>query len=164
MNGAECTGRIEGVALGCSGGTSPRDFAFNHSAANGYTKTKIGRPLHKPTISGGSSVISEPVALQMTSPEAAAGRAEIRFTTDGSDPTDESTLFEQSKGLLVDRTMLIKAAAFCAAGHCNADRPRWASDGTQVSAVQYADFTMQVPAAALPNNGTKLRPGLCACV
>eukprot|EP01052_Picozoa_sp_SAG31_P018193 SAG31_NODE_1278_length_9041_cov_3.415231_1_plen_2946_part_10 len=162
-DGAACAGRIEGVALGCSGGTSPSDFAFNHSAANGYMKTRIGRPLHKPTISGGSGVISKPVTLQMTSPEADAGLAEIRFTTDGSDPTKDSALFEHSKGLLVDHTMLIKAAAFCAAGHCNADRPEWTSDGTQVSAVQYADFTMKVPAAALPSNGTtQLKPGLCA--
>ena len=158
---AACATRVEGVAMGCAN-AGVRDFAFNRTSAGGIVKTSIGRALHKPTINGAGPVIYELAKVSLTSPEFAAGTAHIRYSTDGSDPSSNSTLYDPaSLGIIVDKTMLLKAVAFCAPGHCPGKRPTFASDGTRFSAIAYSQFTLTTPRAAKLATGP-LQRGLCS--
>ena len=108
-----------------------------------------------------SPVISEPTKVHFASPEATAGTAEIRFTTDGTEPTREATLYT-GEAVTIAESTLLKAKAFCKPGHCPgvAMRPAFASDGTTHSATAVAQFTLR-PLIQPADVGPAVKAGLC---
>ncbi|NVO18463.1 MAG: chitobiase/beta-hexosaminidase C-terminal domain-containing protein [Bacteroidetes bacterium] len=87
-------------------GGRPSFAVDNISVTNGGSAT-VAAPIFAPP--GGNYVTNQSVTISCSTPS-----SEIRYTTDGTDPTATSTLFNISTPILVNATTTLKAKAFAA--------------------------------------------------
>jgi hypothetical protein len=130
-----------GLALGCKTmsvgsaavvtNTAPEDFEFTLSPAGTVARTPIYRPISPVIIGPERNVFADWVDVTMTTPTQGV---EVRYTTDGSEPTPRSARYEGPVRL--ERSAIVKARAY---------RPGLAENpphqsGTHATAVSTAVF------------------------
>lgn len=135
----EHNGHTSGIVLGCDewavNGVAQQvqkpNFEF-HFSENAVTEVlAIDTPLEPVSITPGVNVFYDTVALEMTS---SASDVDIRYTLDGTQPTESSPLYTQP--VILDETTVVKAVAF--------RRGNAAPYGyTYASPVSYAVYTKQ---------------------
>ncbi len=142
--------RIEGVALGCmpADGFSS-DYTFETSEGGKLTMQEpVLRPMDKPTFSPKLPSFTGSVSVSLSAGEHAKSGVELRYTTDGTDPARNSTLY--TAPIVLTSTTGIKARAFCTTDACTKLAPRsdWAADGTRFSAIAYGTYVLNDLASA----------------
>ncbi len=115
--------------------------------------TPIRRPINPPQFLPAQSVFADTLEVSMASqtPE-----VEIRYTTDGSEPTARSPLYTEP--FKIDRTCMVQARAFRSGGHSEEERIPFSTDGTRVSDISFARFRKEPMRAAVKTEA--VRPGL----
>ena len=135
------------------------DFAFTLDPAaaaplrtpSGLGLTPIRTPLDPPTVGPAVNVFSDSMQVEITS---VSPDAEIRYTTDTSDPTAASALYREPIRIAADT--FIKARTF----RQGVTGLPFTTAGTDVSAVSYGSFFRRAVKPAMAEAPAGLQPGL----
>ena len=135
------------------------DFAFTFDPAAGWplrTDTGMGispirKPIDPPTIGPAVNVFSDSMRIEITS---ATKDIEIRYTTDGTDPTASSGHYLRPFRITGDT--FIKARAF----RNGVTEVPFTTAGIDVSAVSYGSFFKRAAKRGLADRPGDLKPGL----
>jgi hypothetical protein len=126
------------------------DCEFTMTGAGKPSVTPIFRPIDPPTVLPSQSAFVQKLAISI---ESRTQGVEIRYTTDGSEPSFNSALY--TGPFEISKSCMVQARAF---------RPGvttipFNADGTLVSDISFARFTQRPPKRAVPLT-IKSNPGL----
>lgn len=107
------------------------------TANNGGTTTNI---LPQPMFSIPGQVFTtlEPIAVAISMPKGTPNETEIRYTTNGSEPTKESSLYNDT--LLIDRTTTLRVKPF---------HPQWLSPRSVTESYIFFDRELTLPVVSI---------------
>ena len=149
-------GVLSGIVLGskssisCGGKTlitDVPDFAFQATRGELVVTKAILKPIDPPTIGPAVNVFTDSMELTLTSE---TQDVEIRYTTDGTEPTANSPLY--TKPVTITESCSVQARAF----RQDVTTVPFAADGTAVSAISFGRFTKeQLRGASHPKSASK---------